>query len=231
MPRGMFLRSPKCSLRSSLLTHFFQSMKTFQEKAALKEQELSQAEESLGNPNAEEEEKQERMNELLEEANKQSDLKRELEEKLHQAQVPFKATERRIQALKREQAGAIKRLAAARQCLQKARDQIMEQAGSAQSEEAQRTALLKQTEEALASARDLVNSLKQAVSSALRSYEELEPHVQDAKSKTKAVFNQLNGARSTIKALESSTGESLAIWGRNVAKVCKLVSYHFVTSA
>jgi chromosome segregation ATPase len=201
-------------------------MTAFQEKAAKKEQELSQAEESLGMPSNAEEEKRERMDALLSEAQKQAALKRNLEEKLQKAQLPYKTAEREIQALKREKARADKRLKAARQCLQKARDQIMEQAGSSQSEEARRTAILKQTEEDLAVARDKVNELKQAVSSALRCYEELEPHVQDAKSKTKRLSNQLKGIDCTIKELESSSGDSLAMWGRNVAKVCQLVSQY-----
>jgi chromosome segregation ATPase len=84
--------------------------------------------------------------------------------------------------------------------------------------------LLQKTEEELEQARGKVNELKQEVSTALRSYEELEPHVADAKQKLERASKQFHAAQSTIQALESSSNDSLAILGRNVSTVHQMVS-------
>jgi peptidoglycan hydrolase CwlO-like protein len=86
-----------------------------------------------------------------------------------------------------------------------------------------RTALLQKTEEELEQARAKVNEMRQAVSSALRSYEELEPHVADAKGGVERVSRQLHAAKGTIQELENSANDSLAILGQRVSKVHQMV--------
>jgi DNA repair exonuclease SbcCD ATPase subunit len=199
-------------------------MTTFKEKAAKKEQELSQAEESLSNPSNEHEQKQQRLDSLLEEAQQQESLKNDLQKQLQLAQTPYKAASRELESLKREQTRVDKQLTAARKRLQTARDQIIEQAGAAHSEEARRTALLKKTEEDLVIAQEKVPSLRQTVTLALRSYEELEPHVLDSRNKVKKLSNQIHGVGVTIRELGSKSGDSAVVWGRNVPKVQKMVS-------
>jgi ribosomal protein S4 len=81
-------------------------MKQFKEKAAKKEEELSQTEDSLGSPGNEEKEKRSRMDELLAEAQNQAALKRDLEEQLKQVLAPNKTQEHQLQAMKRQQTGA-----------------------------------------------------------------------------------------------------------------------------
>jgi chromosome segregation ATPase len=204
-----------------------ESLKKFQEKAGRYETELSQAEEALSSPSNEQEEKKKHHEALLEEAQNQTALRRELEEQLKQAHAPCKQIDRQLKALSRDTKSAVKTLAAAKKRLQEARDQILAQAGSAQSEEARRTAILKRTEEELAEARSKVDELRQTQSKYLRAYEEVEPHVLDARSKVSQVSNQLNGVNASIRELESASGDSLAVFGRNVPKLHQLVcSFH-----
>jgi hypothetical protein len=66
--------------------------------------------------------------------------------------------------------------------------------------------------------------LRQAVSSALRSYEELEPHVADSKATVERVSRQHHSANNTIRELENSSNDSLAILGQRVSKVHQMVS-------
>jgi chromosome segregation ATPase len=194
-----------------------------QEKATKKEIEYTEAERQLSNPTTVEEEKKSKLDELLAEAQEHRALKADLEDELLKLQVPYRAKERELQSIQQKREKGEKKLANARRSLQKARDQIMERAGAAESEGARRAQLLKRTEDDLAVAQQQVHELTQAVSTSYRSYESIEPRVHDARSKTRSVFNQLKGIRATINELDKSSGESLAIWGKNVTKVYKLV--------
>ena len=198
-------------------------MQEFQEKAAKKQQELTQAEEAANQPSQDEGAQKERMDRLVEEAQQQTALKIELEGQLKQAQIPQKALKRQLEQLHRRKKAAEKSHAAARQRLQEARDQILAQAGSAESEEARRTALLKEAEEELAVARSKVDELKQAVSTSLQSYEELEPHVHDAKAQVQQVEKQLHAVEVTIDSLNQS-GDEFAMLGPRVKTVYSEVS-------
>ena len=164
------------------------------------------------------------MDQLLEEAQSQAQLKRELEEELKEATGPYKEVERKLSHVKKTQNAASSQLKKAKQSLQEARDQIMAKADSAESEEARRTALLKKSEEELAASRERVDGLKQDQSKWLRSYEEIEPHVHDAKSKVEQLNKQLQGVQHTLRSLQSSSGrDSLALLGPRVAAVAQLV--------
>jgi DNA repair exonuclease SbcCD ATPase subunit len=206
-------------------------MEKTQEKARQKEEELRQAEEAAGTPGNDGESKRNRVDQLLQEAQSQAQLKRGLEEELKEAMVPYKNAERNLGAVKKKQSSAAKQLKAAKQRLQEARDQIMSNADSAESEEARRTALLKKSEETLASARAKVDELKQDQSKWLRSYEEIEPHVRDSTSKVDRLKKQLQGVQHTLRSLQSSSGrDSLALLGPRVATVAQMVSCQYQSS-
>lgn len=186
---------------------------------------LTQAEASLSSPEEEEKSNREKIDALLKEAQEQMDLKTELEKQLKTEHTPLKQLDREISQLKKQQKYAAKELDAAKQRLQAARDQIIANADSAESEEARRTALLKKTEEELAEARGKVDSLKQEISKHYRAYEELEPSVHEAQSKINGLKGQLSGVQNTLRTLSSSTGDSLAILGHRVSKVVQLVGF------
>jgi chromosome segregation ATPase len=199
-----------------------QNLETFEGKAAKRQKELAEAE-AASTQNGDTEDKREKIDELLAECQNQLALKRDLEEELKAAYLPYKNAERQLAQLKKRQNAAAKMLATAKQRLQAARDEIMANADSAESEEARRTESLRRTEEDLAAARQETASLKQEMSNWLRKYEELEPHVLDATSKCDSLKQKLHGVESTIDRLNSSAGDSLEILGPRVAKVAKLV--------
>jgi len=178
----------------------------------------------MSNPEEDEQANKAKIQELVKEAQEQADLRQELHKELKEGTVPLKQIERQLAQLNKQQKAAAKQLKAARQRLQEARDQIIANADSAESEEARRTALLKQTEEELGAARANVDELKQRQTNMLRKYEEIEPHVQDATSKINGIKSQLSSISNTLRTLSSSTGDSLAILGPRVSKVAQLVS-------
>lgn len=205
---------------------FLQKQNAFKEKVASRQLELSQAEEEASGANDADEEKRirEEMEELGKEAETQADLKRNLEVELKQVMVPFKSKERDVKSLKQEKDRAGKELQRAKKRLQETRAEIMEKAGSAESEEARRTALLTETEEALSNAREESNGLKQAQALAHREYEELGPEVEQAKQSTATKASHLSAVRHKLNDLKSSSaGNSFAIFGRKCANVHKLV--------
>jgi chromosome segregation ATPase len=103
--------------------------------------------------------------------------------------------------------------------LQDKREEILARAGSAQSEEARRTQRLKEAEDNLASARQNYDENKQAVTDALREYEQLEPHVEQAKQNCNAAKNRLNAVENRIRGLGNSNSSSLAMFGQRCASV------------
>jgi chromosome segregation ATPase len=213
------------TLTLSYLSLLTQAKNAFEEKAAKKQQEITVAEEAASSPNDDEGIKRDAMETLVHEAQEQAVLKRNLEGDLKMVLLPQKTLERQLHNLKRQQTTAEQELRQAKQRLQEVRDQILGLSGSAESDEARRAAALRKTEEELAAAREKVNGMKQAVSNALREYEEKEPHVQDAKSKVEQITRQFHGANNTIKELESSSDDSLAVFGYRVSKVHQIVSH------
>lgn len=201
-------------------------MEKFVAKAEKCLEDVTQAEASLSSPEEEEQENRTKMEKLIAEAQEQMNLQKELESELKTLSVPLKQLEREISQRKRQQKVAADEHKASQRRLQQARDQIIANADSAQSEEARRTALLKKTEEELAAARSNVDALKQVQVNYYRAYEELEPSVHDATSKINSLKNQLSGVQNTLRNLSSSTGDSLAILGPRVSKVAQLVSFY-----
>ncbi len=115
-------------------------MTSFQEKAAKYQQQLSQAEEAANVPSDDEQTKRDRNDQLVREAQEQTALKRNLEAELKEIMLPSKTLERQLHNLKRQQATASNELVQAKQRLQDQRDEILAKSGSAESEEARRTA-------------------------------------------------------------------------------------------
>lgn len=202
-------------------------MEKAKEKARKKQEELRQAEDEVaGSTGNDGEKKRNRVHHLLEEAQSQAQLKRELEELLKGALVPYKLVERKLDGLKKQQNSASTQHKAAKKRLQEVRDQIMANADSAESDEARRTAMLKASEEDLYAARAKVDELKHGQSKWLRSYEEIEPHVRDATSKVEKLMKQLQGVQHTLRSLQSSSGDSLALLGPRVAMVAQSASVY-----
>ena len=198
-------------------------MQSFREKAEKKRLELSQAEEAASSPDNEEQTKRAKLDELIHEAQEQTKMKQDLEADLKRAREPQKALERRLQRVKQEIQKAEKNLEQADLRLKDRREQIMAQTGSAESEQRQRAEQLRAAEDELAKAQRKNDELKQAVSDSFRAYEELEPHVEQAKQNSAAASKRLHAVESKIYGLESSNGDSLAVFGPRCTKVKQMV--------
>jgi chromosome segregation ATPase len=199
-------------------------MKKFKEKSEKKQLELSQAEEALTCPDDEEAQKKTKLDELIQEAQAQTNLKHDLEAKLKRANDPQRARERQLQQLKKDLSTAKNHLKNAKAQLEQKRREIMEKAGSAESEETRRTERLKEAEDQLDAARQKHDELKQAVTNAHRAYEEVEPFIEQAKQNRTSAAKKLNAVEAKARGLESNNGGSLAMFGPNCVKVKHLVS-------
>ena len=197
------------------------TLKQYEEKAAKREKEILNAEEQLGHPDDEQASQSQKIAALNQEAEEQAELKNKLEAELRELLAPQKKLQRDKSALKKELKNTEKKLKLYQRRLQEARE---EQAGAGGSDEAQRAAVLKEAEDKLAARKGKSNELRQEVSSCLRSYEELEPHVHDAKANAEKAQNQLRGVQGTIQRLSSSSNDSLAVLGPRVRRVFQMVS-------
>lgn len=214
-----------------------EKMDQFKAKAAKKQEELTQAEqdEAANGDGAggdqQGDERTRRIRELTAEATQQEERKRELMAELNELNVPYKGQLRDLKRLVRALEQSTVQVQAAKQRLHLARQERLEAAGSAASEEARRTKELQESEQQLALCKEQAQPLKQAVSNALRTYEELEPQVHEAKSVVQKVQRQLQGAASTLQELEnssnSSADNSMAVFGQRTSKVHSMVCFMF----
>jgi hypothetical protein len=190
-------------------------LESFQERAAKKQVELTQAEQTASQDD-QKEQLDARMNELVQEAHEQAELKSELDKALKAAAAPLKALERQLAQLGRQKKDTELHVKAAQQRLQEARDQVLAQTGSAESEHKQNTAKLQKAEEQLASARSKMDELKHAKSEAFRAYEEMMPHVDQAKGQVTYVQSQLKRVHATLQSLQQGSGDEFALLGPRV---------------
>ncbi len=200
-----------------------QKLDAFKERAEQKKQELTQAEAASQEGDDSDNERRKRLEDLAKEAEESSALKQSLEQDLKRAAEPHKALERQLKLLRKEEEKADKSLVLAKDRLQSKRDENAAKAGSAESEQAKRNDQLQRAEQKLATARARHNELKQAVTNALDDYERVEPNVLDARHNVSQLEHQLNGIKSKIQSLESSSGNSFDVFGPRCAKVKKSV--------
>ena len=209
-------------------------MDQFKTKAAKKQEELTQAEQEEeaanngGGGDPQGDERTRRIRELTAEVGEQEDRKRDLEAQLAALNGPYKGQQRDYKRLTRTLEQATAQVQAAQQRLHQARQERLAAAGSAASEEKRRNEELQESEAQLAVCKQQAQPLKQAVSNALRTYEELEPQVHEAKAGVQKVQRQLQGASSTLSELENSSNSSdnsMAVFGPRTSKVHSMVCY------
>jgi chromosome segregation ATPase len=168
-------------------------------------------------------ERRNRLDALSKEANEMSARKRELEKELKRATEPQKALARQFKLLKKEEDRASRSLLEANQRLQARRDEIVAKAGSAESDQARRNQRLQTAEKKLTDEKNRHNELRQAVTDAYNAYEDLEPEVLAARQMVSHLSNQLRGIEGKIKSMESSSENSLDIFGPRCARVREMV--------
>ena len=168
-------------------------------------------------------ERRTRLETLAKEAEEMATTKKELEQDLKREKEPQKALARQFKLLKKEEERANRSLSEANQRLQAKRNEILEKAGSAESDEARRNQRLQAAETKLAEEKNRHSELRQAVTDALKSYEELEPEVLAARQAVSQLQGQLRGIDGKIRSMESSKGNSLDIFGPKCARVKQMV--------
>ena len=130
-----------------------------------------------------------------------------------------------MKLLQKSQKRATHELGEAKSRLQQRRDEIIAKEGSAESEAAMRTQRLKEAEEKFAALNKTRDELKQATTDSYRAYEELEPHVIQARQNCQNAESKLNSVEQRLRGLQSSTGNSVAMFGQRCPKVKNLVSH------
>ena len=156
---------------------------------------------------------QEKLDLLTKEADKAAIDKKSLEEELKIAYEPIKTNSRLIHSLRREIDAAKRTYRSAVKALKDTRDQILKAAGNAETAEAKRMAKLRETEEEMATAKTNLDEKKKNVSSLLSKYEELEPQVEQAKTRSQSVAMQRNAVNRKLKEMQSNSGSSMAVFG------------------
>ena len=199
----------------------YEKMMVFQERAKIKQDELTQQEASQVDPAEEKRKVAERMEALTEAAREQAALKQQYDQQLKDQLMPYKALERQEGQMKKTLRDAQQNLQTAKKRLQAVRDEV--RAHDQESEEARRTEALQKAEDELAQAREQTDVLTQAVADANRAYEEVEPQVQNATQLRKQAEKQLYGVEKNLQNLEHSSQDKMAVFGHRVSKVKGLV--------
>jgi chromosome segregation ATPase len=161
--------------------------------------------------------------ELTREANEQANLKHQVEQEFKRAREPLKGMERNLKHLKKEKASAERALQNANQRLDEKRQEIVARAGSAESEAAKRAQRLQEAEAQLPEMKEKLDRRKQDLNDMRQAYEELEPHVGQAKTNVNDTTKKLRAIESRIGSLESSSGNSLAMFGQRCTQLKKAV--------
>ena len=203
----------------------YQERDKFREKAKKKLKELTQAEEAANTQDDEEIGKRNRLDELTQEAGEESTRKQSLEVELKRAMEPYKALERQLKFLKKEQSSADKSLQNAHKALEEKRQEIVERAGSAESEEAQRTQRLKEVEAQMAELREKQKRIQGEIELAYQNYYELESQVLQAKDESESAERRYGNIQKRIKDIQASKNDSLSNFGPKCALVRKWVSF------
>ena len=203
-----------------------QKLEHFQVKAQKKREELTQAEEASQQGNQGETERRNALDELSKEAEESSERKKTLEKDVKKANEPFKSLQRQLKQLKKEEKGAEKDLLNANKALQKKRDEIAARAGSAEAEQAQRNKVLSEAEKRRDGAKAMNSELKQAVTDAYNDYENLQGQVAEAKGNVSRVENQMSAVKGRIQHMQSSSGNSLAVFGQRCQDVKRIVDQY-----
>jgi len=194
-----------------------------EKKLAKRREDLEKAESSANVDGSEEVALREKIKQLAEESNEAKTIKMDLEKELKQVTAPLRQHERELAGIQREMAQTKKRFKAAAKHLQDARDQIKAAAGNAKSEEAKRTARMEKAEKDLSAAKEKADCQKEAIAVSHQKYEELQPHVDQAKHDCEGANRQLHAVRKKIQDLQESSGDNLAMFGQKCKALHKKV--------
>jgi len=192
-------------------------------KIEKRQQDLTESTGGLEVIAAKESQLKEELDQLALEAEEATRTKQELESQIRQHLAPMRLQKEQLSSVKREVVTAERRLASARKYLQEFRDQIVQKYGSAQSEEARRTARLQEAEVELANHKSSLVERKRQLQVYHNEYEEMEPHLKQATKDLNAAKNQLLTVMKRVSDLKASEGSSIAIFGQKCVAVLQKV--------
>lgn len=197
----------------------------YEAKVKQREEEIAECEKEFSQESTTDEETKRRqlMEELVREAQVQTEKKGQLEVQYRQQIIPVKQLEKERQLLRKDRKDIEQQLVRAQHRLNEMRKQISARGGS---EEAERLKSLSDAEMELHQLKKENPEIKQSVSTSLRAYEELTPHVRDASGKVDSIQRQLGGVAGRIRDLEASSADSLSMLGPNVKKVYEMIQRH-----
>jgi len=199
------------------------NVEAYQKKLAAKQEELRLTEEAANGTTDERDEKTKHIRDLSAEAGEQADKKKKLQAQLKEILAPLKARERELQSIEKREKQTKRALAKEREQLKKLRDEILRNAGSHESEQAQKTEMLQKSETELSELKEKVDGLKQSLSDAARASEDTESRLLAAKNEFKHAKGQLNQVQRTFENLQSSGTDLMARFGGRVAKIHRMV--------
>lgn len=188
-------------------------MKVFEAKAEKRREKLSQAQAASQEGDDGVDEIRDRMDALSKEADAAANEKKELEQELKLKIEPFKALQRQIKSLRKEEARAEKNLNHAKARLQKKRDEIAAAAGSAESEQAKRNERLKELESKVNEGKQTAMEVRQEISDSQEKYAAKEQDVVEAKERLGNLENRRRGMEYSIENMQKSSGNSVSVFG------------------
>lgn len=164
----------------------------------------------------------ETMKDLTVEASAAAEQKRALELELKHAEAPIKSRHTELQSIGRNIQQTKKELNAAQERMEVERARIQQQ--SMASVEDLRQAEIAATDARLVALRNQDLKCRQDTSSYLRKYEELEPHVEQARSNCSSKNSQFHAVAHKMEELKKSGGNQLAQFGPKCTAVFQRVA-------
>lgn len=168
--------------------------------------------------------KQARLEELNSESSEAAALKREVETQLKLAAAPIKKLARDKVQLQREIKQAEGRFREAEKRLKDTRIEMQQR--EAESEQAKRLLELEELKGKLGGVVEEEKALREHMNTALRTYQELEPIVEDSKARAGNIERQIGAVQHKISNLQSSSGSRASVFGgQSAARLAQAVSF------
>mmetsp|Transcript_28066 Transcript_28066/g.41456 ORF Transcript_28066/g.41456 Transcript_28066/m.41456 type:complete len:1167 (+) Transcript_28066:53-3553(+) len=154
---------------------------------------------------------QEKLQALNKESAEASQLKRDAEHALKQTSAPIRMVERESKQIQKEMTIAQRKLDEAQRTLRQEQQKLAE--GFEAKEQAQRLSDLEEQKKKLAEIKEAAKHWQQEQSEHLRTYQELEPVVTQAKDRSQNLSRQVYAVEQKLKELQASKGNQVAVFG------------------
>lgn len=199
------------------------TMAKIEEKLAQRREELAKEESRDTSDSNEEVELNQKLEEYTAEAEEASQMLNTQETKLKVAKQPLKQHERTLHSIGKEKNIAKRRHRDAVNELKNIRDEVMRRAGSAESEEAKRTAKRIEAENRINEIKEGMKEGQNAIHDALQKYQEKENPEETLNDNLNSAQRQLYAVKSKLQGLKSSEGNSMAMFGNKCVSMYERV--------